>query len=335
MIKESIAKLIQGKNIAGSEMEAVMEEIMTAQATPAQIASFLTALRIKGESVDEIFSAVKVMRRHMLAITSAHPVILDTCGTGGDSRGTFNISTVSAFVCAGAGVIVAKHGNRGVSGPCGSADLLEILGININLDGSSLARCLSECGIVFLFAQLLHPAMKNVALVRKELGGRTIFNLLGPLTNPAGARHHLLGVFDKKWILPLARVLAKSGSKHALVVCGKDGLDEVSTAGITYVAELKNGRVKSSEIDGRDFGFKRASMESLSGGDKDTNARLTMDVLSGARGPRRDIVLLNAGCAVYAADRARSITEGVKLAQEALDSGAALKKLEMLKSFSS
>jgi len=333
MIKEAIAKLIERRDLSLGEMKSVMEEIMTGIATPGQIASFLTALRIKGETIEEITAAVSVMRRYVKRIKSRRRPLLDTCGTGGDRKGTFNISTISAFVASGAGCIVAKHGNRSVSSFCGSADLLEELGVNINLKESEIEECLDKFGIAFLFAPNLHPAMKYATPVRRQIEVRTIFNLLGPLTNPARATHQLIGVYDSKWTRPLALSLARLGAKHVLVVHGMDGLDEVTTTTGTCVCEYRNGKVKSYRIEPRNFGIKVARYRDLCGGDRKTNARIALDILEGKPGPARDIVVLNAACAIYAADKARSIKEGIEMAKYSLDSKQALKKLELLKGY--
>jgi len=331
MIKEAIAKLVKGEDLSKNEIELAMEEIMTGQALPTQIAAFLTAMRIKGETIDEIVGAAEIMRRHVTKIRTRHPVVLDTCGTGGDECHTFNVSTIAAFVVAGTGVIVAKHGNRNVSSGCGSADLLKALGVNIEAEEHIVSKCLDEIGIGFLFAPALHKAMRYAIGPRKEIGIRTIFNLLGPMTNPAGATHQLLGVYDSKLTKPIADALGRLGSKHALVVHGRDGLDEVTTTDKTQVSELKNGKIRTYEISPRDFGIKKAKPDDFEGGDPDENAKIAMDILSGGEGPKHDIVVLNAGCAIYAADKADSIKEGIKSAEESLESGAALGKLQLLK----
>lgn len=331
MIKESIAKLVKSENLSGSEIELTMEEIMTGQALPSQIASFLTAIRMKGETLDEIAGAAAVMRRHATRIRTKHPVILDTCGTGGDGSQTFNVSTVSAFVVAGAGIAVAKHGNRSVSSKCGSADLLKALGVNIDAEEHSVSRCLDEIGIGFLFAPMLHKAMQYAIGPRREIGIRTIFNILGPLTNPANATHQLLGVYDYRLTKPIAEALGRLGSSHALVVHGDDGLDEVTTADTTQVSELRGGKVTSYEITPKEFGIRMAKPGELDGGDPAQNAKIAVSVLSGDKGPQRDIVLMNAGCAIYAADAAGSIKEGIRIAEESVDSGQGLRKLEQLK----
>lgn len=331
MIREAIAKLVKGEDLSKNEIELVMEEIMTGQALPTQIAAFLTAMRIKGETIDEIVGAAEIMRRHATKIKTRHPVVLDTCGTGGDECHTFNVSTVAAFVVAGAGVVVAKHGNRSVSSACGSADLLKALGVNIEAEEHIVSKCIDEVGIGFLFAPALHKAMKYAIGPRREIGIRTIFNILGPMTNPAGATNQLVGVYDAGLTRPMAEALGRLGSRHALVVYGRDGLDEVTTTDKTQVSELKAGKVKTFEVSPRDFGIKKAKPEELRGGDSAENAKIAMDILSGEKGPAYDIVILNAGCAIYTADKAADIKEGIKSAEESIESGAAVGKLQELK----
>lgn len=333
MIKEAIAKLVKGIDLSQAEIESSMEEIMTGQALPTQIASFLTAMRMKGETIEEIAGAASIMRKHATKIKTKHARLLDTCGTGGDEAHTFNVSTISAFVVAGAGIPVAKHGNRCVSSKCGSADLLKALGVNIDIEPEKISNCIDDIGIGFLFAPLLHKAMQYAIGPRREIGIRTIFNILGPMTNPAGATHQLLGVYDGELVEPIAKALGKLGSKHALVVHGTDGLDEVTTTDETQVSELKDGKVKSFRISPTDFGIKRANAGDLKGGDCDYNIKITTDILNGKEGPQYDIVILNAGCAIYAADTAEDIGEGIKLARKSLASKSALKKLEQLKEF--
>ncbi len=332
MIKQALNKIIQRVDLEQNEMEEVMQEIMKGEATPAQIAAFLTALRMKGESIEEITAAAKIMRQYAVRIETKSDV-LDTCGTGGDSKGTFNISTISAIVSASAGAAVAKHGNRSVSSKCGSADVLKALGVNIEISKEKVEQCLQQIGIAFLFAPLLHPAMKNVLGPRREIGIRTIFNILGPLTNPATAKFQLLGVYDKKLCSLLASVLKNLGSQHCLIVHSGDGMDEVSTAAKTFVSELINGEIKNYEIDPADFGFPLARIEDLQGGDAERNAEIGLDILKGKNFPPRDIVLLNSGCAIYAANKADDIKTGIEMAKEAIDAGKALKKLEELKEF--
>lgn len=334
MIQEATEIISQGKDLDTSQMQAVMEEIMTAQAETPQIISFLTALNAKGETVEELTAAVTVMRRHVRKIHSDKKIVLDTCGTGGDRKGTFNISTVVAFVAAGSGISVAKHGNRCVSSRSGSADILEELGININIPWERIGECLNDIGIAFLFAQNLHPAMKYAMPARKQIGTKTMFNILGPLTNPAGASHQLVGVYDKRWTSILARVLANLGSRHALIVHGEDGLDEITTTAVTFVSEERGGKINNYKISPRDFGFPQASLKDLAGGSASDNAAILLEVLKGKAGPQRDIVLLNAGAAVYAADKAESIAQGIELAKISIDSGRAFKKLELLREHS-
>lgn len=334
MIQEAIAQLSQNKDLGADLMQGAMEEIMTGKAATPQIVSFLTALNKKGETKEELTAAVSVMRKHSTRVHVDKPVILDTCGTGGDRKGTFNVSTVVAFVASASGITVAKHGNRSVSSSCGSADILEVLGININLGREKLETCLNEIGIAFLFAPNLHPAMKYAMPARKEMGARTIFNILGPLTNPAGATHQLLGVYDRHWVDILAAVLGDLGTIHALVVHSEDGLDEIATTARTYIAEEYKGKLKSYEIIPEDLGFKRARLEDLKGGTTADNVNIALKVLKGEPGPHRDIVLLNSAAAIYAADKAGSIKEGIGLAAQSIDSGGALKKLELLKEYS-
>ncbi len=334
MIKEAIAKIVEGKNLSRRESERVIEEILSGRTTNSQIASFLTAMRIKHETADEITGAVIVMRRHVNRIRLRRAAILDTCGTGGDKKGTFNISTIAAFVAAGCGITVAKHGNRSVSSLCGSADLLEGLGIDINMNEEKIEKCLKEVGIAFLFAPNLHPAMKYAMPVRREIGIRTMFNVLGPLTNPEGATQQFVGVYSGAWLKTIAEVLKNLGTRHALVVHGQDGLDEITLTDKTMVAELNDGRVKTYTIQPADFGMKKVRLKTIFGGPISQNAQILKDVLQGKRGPTRDIVLLNAGAAIYAADKAGCIKEGIDLARRSIDSGAAWHKFELLKEYS-
>jgi anthranilate phosphoribosyltransferase len=331
MIQEAIEILSRNKDLATTQMETVMEEIMTGKTQTSQIVSFLTGLNNKGETVQELTAAVSVMRRHVNRISVDREVILDTCGTGGDKKGTFNISTVVAFVACGCGITVAKHGNRSVSSHCGSADILEALGMNINMTNEQLEKCLNEVGIAFLFAPNLHPAMKYAMPARKEMGKRTMFNILGPLTNPAGATHQLVGVYDAHWTNILAAVLAKLGTVHAMVVHGEDGLDEITTTAKTFICEVYEGKLNNYEINPEDFGFKRVRPEDLLGGAVSDNAKILTDILKGKDGPKRDIVILNAAAAIYVADKARTIKEGINLVSESIDSGRAWEKLQLLK----
>ncbi len=331
MIKEAISNVVEGKSLGFDEAKAVMSEIMTGECTPAQISAYITALRMKGETDEEIAGSALAMRENAIKI-SAREDVVDTCGTGGDRLHTFNISTVSAFVVAGCGAPVAKHGNRSVSSKCGSADLLEGLGVKLELTKEQMERCLSEIGFVFLFAPLLHPAMKHAIGPRREIGIRTIFNILGPLTNPAGARYQLLGVYDEKLCLRLANVLKMLGSVSCLVVHGADGLDEASITSETTVAELNRGEIKIYTIAPEEFGLKRALLSDIKGGDPVENARIAEEILSGEeKGAKRDAVLLNAGLALYSAKKASNILEGIEMARRSIDSGSCLEILNRLR----
>lgn len=334
MIKEAIAKVVEGKNLSEKEMVSVIEEIMGGQATPAQVASFITALRMKGETVEEIAGAAKVMRQKATRINAENFVVVDTCGTGGDRSKTFNISTTAAFVVAGCGIAVAKHGNRSVSSGCGSADVLQALGINIELRPAEVEECLKKVGIGFLFAPLFHEAMKYALGPRREIGIRTIFNILGPLTNPANARAQVLGVYDPALTSIMAKVLGRLGSTHAFVVHGSDGLDEITITGETEVSEWNKGRVRNYKIKPQDFGIKKGRLKDLLGGGPEKNAKIMVDILEGKKGPKRDIVLLNAAAAIVAGGEAKGFKEGIKLAEKSIDSGAARRKLEALREFS-
>ncbi len=334
-IKYILEKLMHREDLSCAEARQVMGMMMEGALKEAQIGAYLTALRCKGETAPEMLGSCLAMRERSIKIAAPWAPLLDTCGTGGDARGTFNISTVSAFVSAGAGVTVAKHGNRAVSGQCGSADLCEALGLEIDLSVAELELCLQETGLAFLYAPLLHPAMAHVAPVRRVLGVRTIFNLLGPLNNPAGAKRQLLGVYAAGLTEKMAVVLSELGTEHALVVAGADGLDEITITSETKVTEVKNGRLHSYTLAPEDFGLSRSSLEALRGGDAETNSRICLAVLRGEKGPRRDVVLLNAGAALYVAGLAGSIGEGLELAKLSIDSGAARAKLESLVEFSS
>jgi len=334
MIHEATETLSRKIDLSYDQMEAVMEEIMTGKAQTTEIVSFLTALNLQGETQDEIIAAVKVMRRHATKVQVKRDVILDTCGTGGDRKGTFNVSTAVAFVASGCGVCVAKHGNRAVSSNCGSADILEALGININMSKEQIELCLNEVGIGFLFAPNFHPAMKYAMPARKQMAVKTIFNILGPLTNPAGATHQLVGVYEQKWTEILARVLGDLGTEHALVVHGEDGMDEVSISTKTFVSEAHKGRILNYQISPQDFGFRKAEPGDLAGGNAADNAGMILEILKGKPGSKRDIVILNAAVALYTVDKARDIKEGIKLATESIDSGNALTKLDLLKDYS-
>ena len=330
MIKDAISKLIKNQDLTESEMIEVMNEIMTGAASPGQIGAFITALRIKGETVAEITGAARVMREKVTKIEVRDKKVVDTCGTGGDETMTFNISTAAALVAAGAGLTVAKHGNRSVSSRSGSADVLKALGVNIEAEVKRVEECLKEIGIGFLFAPMLHGAMKYAAPVRREIGIRTIFNILGPLTNPAGARCQVIGVYDDSLTDVLGKVLANLGSEHAFVVRGEDGLDEITLAAETKVTELKNGALRTYHIKPEDFGFKRCKLEDLKGGDPAQNAEIIRAILKGKKGPQQDIVLLNAAAAIAAGGMANSIEEGIAAARGSIDSGAALDKLNKL-----
>lgn len=330
MIKECIAKLAEGRNLTRDEAFGSMLEIMNGEATPAQIAAYITALRIRGETADIIAGSAAAMREKYTAILAPTDIVVDTCGTGGDGAHTFNISTAAAFVAAGAGVVVAKHGNRGVTSQCGSADVLAALGVNIEISPALMSNCLTRFGIAFLFAPLLHPAMKYAIGPRREIGIRTIFNILGPLSNPAGARYGVLGVYHRDMVPVLAEAAAKLGAVRLFVVHGLEGLDEISTVGPSRVAEVKDGLVTTYQIQPEDFGLKRAKPEDLKGGDPAMNANIIRAILNGEQGPKRDIVLLNAAAAIVAGGRASDLQEGLALAARSVDSGMARAKLEQL-----
>lgn len=330
MIRNVLQKLINGENLTSDESFRVMDKIMAGEMEDANIAAYLTALCCKGETEDEILGSCLAIRQHSKKIPYTNTFLVDTCGTGGDGKGTFNISTVSAFVVAGAGVPVAKHGNRAVSGLCGSADLLEALDISINLSPEEAALSLKLTGMAFLFAPLMHPAMAHAVPVRKALQIRTVFNILGPLNNPAGVKRQVIGVFDHKLTEKLASVLSSLGSEHALLVCGSDGTDEITLSGETAVTELKNGKINTYFVSPEDFGFHRVSQEALTAGKTSENARICLSVLEGATGSCRDVVLLNAGAAIYVSGAAGDLKEGIEMAGRSVDSGAALSKLKAL-----
>ena len=330
MIKDGIAKVVLGEDLREAEMMAVMEEIMEGVATPAQIAAFITALRIKGETVEEVTGAARIMRQKATRIDARSSVVVDTCGTGGDGRNTFNISTTAAFVVAAAGLTVAKHGNRAVSSGCGSADVLEALGVNIDAGPEIVEECLQEIGIGFLFAPRLHGAMKHAIGPRREIGIRTIFNMLGPLTNPAGATSQLIGVYDPRLTEMFAGVLKNLGAKRAFVVHGADGLDEATVTGETRVSELKEGLVTTYNIDPVDLFGELFPAVDLLGGNAETNARITREVLTGGGGARRRIVVLNAALAIVAGGKAGTLRDGIGTAEARIDGGAALQKLDAL-----
>ena len=330
MIKEAIAKIVLRENLGETEMMQAMDEVMGGKATPAQIAAFITALRMKGETVDEVTGAARIMRQKATRIDARTGTIVDTCGTGGDGMNTFNISTTTAFVVAAAGITVAKHGNRAVSSGCGSADVLEALGVNIGAGPEVIEECVQQIGIGFLFAPKLHGAMKYAIEPRREIGVRTIFNMLGPLTNPAGATAQLIGVYDPQLTEMFAGVLKNLGTKRAFVVHGSDGLDEATVTGETRVSELNNGIITTYNINPIDIFGETYKGAELVGGDASLNAQITKDVLSGKDGACRKIVLLNAALALMAANKAAQLKEGVALAQECIDNGEAIKKLQAL-----
>lgn len=324
-------KILSHEHLSQPDMSSMMEAIMTGQLSDMQIAAFMIALRMKGESIDEIASAAEVMRKfsNKVAIDNTTHLI-DTCGTGGDSLQTFNVSTLSSIIAASAGAIVAKHGGRSVSSKCGSADVLESLGVNVNLGFENLSKLVNKIGIGFMFAPNYHPAMKYVAPVRKELGVRTIFNMLGPLTNPAGAQRQVIGVFSKDLCMVFAEVLQKLGSKHVLVVHGEDGMDEISITDKTTVAELKDNQINQYEISPNDFGLKKGSMTDITVENVEESKQKILAILDGERGSARDITLLNAGAAIYVAGLAGSIEKGLQFAEKMIDSGEARHKLEEL-----
>ena len=326
--KALIAHVAQGRRLTENEAEVAFDVIMSGNATPSQMGAFLMALRVRGETVDEIAGAARIMRAKALAV-DAPPGTIDTCGTGGDSSGSFNISTASALIVAGCGVPVAKHGNRALSSKSGSADVLTALGVNIDADLAVVRQCLWEIGIGFLMAPRHHSATRHVAPTRVELGTRTIFNLLGPLSSPALARRQLVGVFAPEWVRPMAEVLGRLGAERAWVVHG-EGLDELTTTGPTTVASFDDGRVETLEIVPEDFGLPRARLEDIRGGEPQDNAAAMRDLLGGTGGPLRDVVLLNSGAALLIAGRATTVEAGIEIAAKALDSGAARGVLEEL-----
>ena len=334
MIREAIQKVVDGQDLTESETIDTMTEIMSGEVTDAQIACFITALRLKGETVEEITGAARVMREKATKIKTKHTQVVDTCGTGGDGSHTFNISTTAAFVVAGTGLSVAKHGNRSISSSCGSADVLQALGVNIKIAPELVGACIDKVGIGFLFAPALHSAMKYAIGPRREIGIRTIFNALGPLTNPAGAQSQVIGVYAPQLTEPLANVLNNLGCHHAFVVHGTDGLDEISTTTDTLISELVDGVVKTYTLNPTTLGISAAQSEDLVGGAAEVNAELTLDILKGEKGPKRDIVALNAAAAIVAGGKAENLKEGLLLAAASIDSGKALEKLEALKAMS-
>ena len=341
IIVEALRKLVERKDLTRLEAAGAMEAIMSGAATNAQIGAFLTALRMKGETVEELTGFAQVMRQkaarvrtrgeEVAALTGTdREMLIDTAGTGGDAAGTFNVSTATAIVVAGAGLKVAKHGNRSFSSLCGSADVVETLGINLELSPAKVARCIDEVGIGFLYAPLLHTATRHVMPARREIGVRTVFNILGPLTNPAGANAQIIGVYSLALTEPLARVLAELGTIRAFVVHGADGLDEISNTGETHIAEAREGAVRTFTVGPEDFGVPRATIADLRGGDREENARIIRELLGGQKGPKRDIVLMNAAATLVAGGKARDFKEGVALAAQSIDSGAARARLEAL-----
>jgi len=346
-MKNYILKVVKGEHLTEQEMESAMSTIMAGEATPSQISALVTALRVKGETVEEMTGAARAMRAKATRIFPGnHAVnidrdeinveeetILDTAGTGGDGTGTFNVSTTTAFVAAGAGVKVAKHGNRAVSSLCGSADVLENLGVELDITSSDVERCIREIGIGFLYAPLFHGAMKHAAATRREIGIRTIFNLLGPLTNPAGASAQVMGVYSPDLTEKMAHVLNRLGIREAFVFCGEGTFDEISICGPTRLTHLKNGQTRSFEINPEDFGFQRAEPVTVRGGDAQENARIIRDILDGEKGPKRDMVLLNSAAAFVAAGLDGDLADGIERAKESIDSGSAKRKLEALISF--
>ncbi|MGN0409000.1 MAG: anthranilate phosphoribosyltransferase [Candidatus Fimousia sp.] len=327
MMKDSVLKVATKENLSYEEMRQSMDEIMSGQATQVQVASFLTALSLKGETIEEITAAAEEMRRH--AVHLEHEMdVLEIVGTGGDKSNSFNISTTSAFVISAAGIPVAKHGNRAASSKSGAADVLEALGVNLMIDEVKSKKILEKIGMCFLFAQKYHPAMRYVGPVRKELGIRTIFNILGPLTNPAGANMQLLGVYSEDLLEPMSKALANLGVQRGMVVYGKDGLDEISVSAPTAVCEIQDGQLTTYEITPEEFGLERCQKEDLAGGTAEDNAQITKAILSGEKGPKRNAVLLNSAAAIHIARPFISIKEAIKMAEELIDSGKAMEQLE-------
>lgn len=328
MIKEAIALLVDGTSLTSTHASLAMEDIMSGEATPSQISAFITALRCKQESAEEIIGLAQTMRARAIPVHAGEDLI-DIVGTGGDNAGTFNISTITAFVVAAAGIKVAKHGNRAATGKCGSADVLEALGVNIQLNAEQVATCIDKVGIGFMFAPLFHPAMKYAAPVRREIGIRTVFNILGPLTNPAAATSQLLGVADRSLLEKFAVVLRGLGCQKAMVVSGEDGMDEVTVCGKTYICRIDGDKIDTYSTLPEDCGLACTTPESLKGGESGENARIFRDILAGQKGPRRDAVLMNAAAAFTVANKAESLREGADLAANLIDNGAAAQKLHM------
>ena len=343
MIKEAIGKVVSGQDLTETEMIDVMNQVMGGEATPAQVGSFITALRMKGETIDEITGAARVMRDHATPIrvgkaldidreeiNQDRETILDTCGTGGSGTRSFNISTTVAFVVAACGIKVAKHGNRSVSSACGSADVLEALGVNLNVTPQQVEACINEVGVGFLFAPALHGAMKHAIGPRREIGIRTVFNILGPLTNPAGADRQVLGVYEEKLVAVLAEVLVKLGCRCGFVVHGLDGMDEVTLTGPTRIGEIRDGEVTLGTVEPEDFGLRRCALADLQGGDAAENAAIVRDVLAGKPGPKRDVVLFNAAYALLASGLVEDVASGLAMAGSAIDDGLAMARLDGL-----
>ena len=329
-IQQALKVLIEQQDLSDQQMTAVMQQIMTGEATPAQIAGFLVALQMKGETVTEIASAASVMRSLATPVQISAQTLVDTCGTGGDGASTFNVSTAAAFVVAAAGGQVAKHGNRSISSSSGSADVLEAAGVNLDVSPEQVKHCIESIGVGFMFAQKHHGAMKHAITPRREMGIKTIFNLLGPLTNPAKAKHQVLGVFDKKWAEPMANVLKTLGSKHVLVVHAEDGLDEISIGSATHIAELKDGEISCYQIEPEQFGMQRTPVTKLAIHNAQESLTVINTVFDGEMGPARDIVVLNAGAAIYAADLVPSLLDGIQQAKTVIDNGQAKQKLQDL-----
>ena len=332
-VAESLDRLKMGQDLEPGQMRAFMEELMTGRLEEGQVMSFLLALKEKGESVQEIIEAAKVMREHLTPVSCQAKELLDTCGTGGDESSTLNVSTLAALVASSAGVSVAKHGNRAISSHSGSADFLSVLGLPIEMTPEDVARGIETVGFGFMFAPSFHPAMKHVAPVRKKLKTRTIFNCLGPLTNPAGANHQLLGVYDEKLVEPLAKALGALGSKHVLVVHGQDGLDEVTLTAQTTVGEWESGAFQKFIFTPEDLGFKRASLDELKCESPEESLREAQEVIKGKPGPKTDFVVLNSGFALKASDRVKTLEEGVSLARTLLEKGEVLRKIDEIKAF--
>lgn len=335
MINDAIRKLVERVDLEENEVSLVFEQMMNGELTDSQIAAFLIALRIKGETIPEITGASRVMLEKATKIHCKDENAVDLCGTGGDSHGTFNVSTTASFVVAGSGVTVAKHGNRSVSSPVGSADVLEELGININIDAKGAEKCINDVGIAFLFAPVYHPAMKNVAGPRKEIGVRTIFNLLGPILNPSLVKRQVMGVYSESLIEPMAKVLRNLGSEHAMVVHGSDSMDEITVTGTSSIAELREGIVKTYQFDPSQLGIKKSNLEELKGGKNSAeNAQIVLSVLNGEeQEAKRDITLLNAAAAILVSGKAEDFKKALEIAAESIDNGRAMKKLEELKEF--